>query len=91
MIEKLDPTLREISETQADRRDARSLTVLVGLRMPVDPTRMEELRALGLEPRSIVGDIVTGTISPADLTRLAGHPLVVKIEASRPMQLERFE
>ncbi len=85
MLEKLDPHLREIVEASVDHHDRRALAVIVGLQRTADAQQMKELRAAGLKARSTIGDIITGTVFSADLARVAEHPLVTTIEASRPM------
>ena len=93
MSEKLDPRLAELveqAETESGDR-AVTLDVLVGLDVPLDATSRAELSALGLGVRSEIGTVLTGTISVADVRRLATSPRVVKVEASAPLFRERGE
>ncbi|RQH12661.1 hypothetical protein [Bradyrhizobium sp. RP6] len=91
ILEKLDPHLRQILAESVDQPDPRPLTVIVGLQSAADPRQMNELRAAGLRARSTMGDIITGTILSTDLVRIAEHPLVTTIEASRPMHPNKPE
>jgi hypothetical protein len=85
MTEKLDPALLAMAEEAASDGSRREVVVLVGLRAPAEPEQIAQMEALGLTPRSTLGDILTGKIAIENLNRLAAHPLVVKVEASGPL------
>lgn len=85
MTDKLDPALQAIvSDPDLESAD-RAVTVMIALSVPAGPGETEELEASGVTTRSILGDIVTGRVSVANLQRLAQIPWVVKVESSSPL------
>lgn len=85
---KFDPVLLELIETCSATEANKTLDVLVGLSKAADETELNRLREIGLDLRSTIGDIVTGSIKICDLSRLAASPLVIQIESSRPLYAE---
>jgi hypothetical protein len=67
----------------------RDVTVIVALSSPASDDDLSALRGRGLQVRSVIGDVLTGSASVSDITRIAEHPSVVKIEASTPLYPER--
>jgi hypothetical protein len=87
MNPKLDPILAEMTE-QPELQESR-VTVLIALSMTPDASELAMLEAAGLVTGSIVGDIATGSVTVADLPRLAAMPQVIVIEGGRPMEAEQ--
>jgi hypothetical protein len=85
MNAKLDPTLQAIVSDPDLRDRHQELTVIIALKVPAGPKETEDLRASGVTTRSIIGDIVTGRVSVANLHRLELIPWVVKVESSVPL------
>lgn len=85
MTAKLDPAL-EAMVSDPDLRNAdREVTVIIALNVSAGPGETRELEASGVTTRSILGDIVTGRVSVANLHRLERIPCVVKVESSSPL------
>lgn len=91
MPTKLDPELLELSEQASGEQGERRVEVIVALALAANDAAIGRLRRAGFETRSIIGDIVTGTVSAGNLTKLSRLSNVIKIESSRPMQLEVSE
>lgn len=93
MGEKLDPNLRAKVEAHAAStggiESADIIEVLIGLDRPASDADLEMLKTTGLSVRSVLGDVLTGTIPTGKVAAVAAHPRVVKIEASGAMQMER--
>lgn len=101
MTEKLDPNLKARVEAlavgagAAGGRESASIDaadmveVLVGLDGPASDAELAALKASGLSVRSVLGDVLTGTIPAGRVAGVAAHPKVVKIEASGGLQMER--
>ena len=49
------------------------------------------LRAQGVSPRTVIGDIVTASVAVGDIPKVARVPEVVFIELSRPLQPDVVE
>jgi len=47
---------------------------------------VDRLRQLGLEVRSVAGDVATATLTLSDLTRVAGSPEITFMELARPLR-----
>jgi hypothetical protein len=88
MPTKLDPVLLELSEHASGEEGERRVEVIVALALAADDAVVSMLHRAGLETRSIIGDIVTGTVRAGNLAKLSRLSNVIKIESSRPMQLE---
>lgn len=94
MTEKLDPRLKAQVEAHAARAPggieaADVVEVLVGLDGPASDSDLAALKASGLSVRSVIGDVLTGTIPAEKVAAVAAHPRIVKIESSGDLQLER--
>jgi hypothetical protein len=90
MAEKLDPRLLDmVQHADAGQSDSSAtVDVLVAVDAPIDAAARRDLTARGLNMRSEVGTILTGSIRIGDVSRLAASSRVVKIEASAPLYRE---
>lgn len=90
MQQKLDPRLLEmVQQAQAGVREAAAtVDVMVALSTPLTPALRRDLKTRGLNLRSEIETILTGSIRLSDVSRLAGLAQVVKIEASSPLYPE---
>lgn len=85
MTTKLDPALEAIL-SDPDLGDCdREVTVIIALNVLAGQSETEQLEASGVTTRSIIGDIVTGRVSVANLPRLENIPWIVKVESSSPL------
>lgn len=84
-VTKFDPALLEKVESSSASEQDEVLDIMVALARPADEHELEQLRKAGLELRSIIGDILTGSIKLGRLSKLADSALVIQIEASRPL------
>lgn len=99
MTEKLDPTLLSLVESDEARDDAAkdragsapTIDVLVALTRRADAELLADLASRGLSVRSVVGDILTGSVDRGNVRNLAAADDVVRIDASVPMYLEQSE
>jgi hypothetical protein len=75
---KLDPVLADLVE----HPEAAPPSVAVMVALDIDPHEPEfaSLEAAGLHRRSVVGDVVTGSIAVEDLPRLAAVACVVAVQ-----------
>lgn len=89
MSQKLDPNLRAIVESADAGEPGTSVQVVVGLSAPASQTELDALRRSGLQVRSVIGDVLTGTAEVAKIPGIAEHSLVTKIEASAPLFREQ--
>jgi hypothetical protein len=65
------------------------IEVLIRTEAPLTANQRQELIEAGCAPLTVVGNVLTGTITdPAHLERTARLPFVRRIELSRPMQQE---
>jgi hypothetical protein len=87
---KLDPRLLQMVEALDSEMTDGSVRVdiLLGLNAPFDDAARLTLESLGLETRSVAGDVISGTVRLDDAVRLAQSPLVLKLEAGAPMYSE---
>lgn len=85
MSEKLDPNLRALVDAAEVGEGDRAIQVIVGLSAPASDQELSALRDRGLQVRSVMGDVLTGSAPVAEISRIAEHPLIVKIEASTPL------
>jgi hypothetical protein len=91
MNDKLDPALEERLERAAaapgkpgeDRVD-----VIVALRQPADEATLADLATRGLGVRSVVGDILTGSVDLTSVADLADSDDVVKIDGGGSLATE---
>lgn len=89
MTEKLDPNLREIVEKgMKTPQSGASVQVIVGLSEPASGPQLDALRDSGLQVRSVIGDVLTGTAQVVNIPGIAEHRLVTTIEASSPTFLD---
>ncbi len=90
MTQKLDPRLLELIENAAqDARDLETtLVILLGLDTNLDPDTRHDLEARGLSVRSVIGDVLTGTVRLQDVPQLAASPRVRSIELSSALYPE---
>jgi hypothetical protein len=91
MPTKLDPVLLELTERTDEAEQDRRVEVIVALIEAATDPVVERLNRAGLETRSIIGDIVTGSIRTKNLSRLSELGDVIKIESSQPMLPEGIE
>lgn len=87
-VTKFDPTLLEKIESSSASEQNEVLDIMVALARPADEHELEQLREAGLDLRSTIGDILTGSIKLGRLSKLAESGLVIQIEASRPLYPE---
>jgi hypothetical protein len=85
MTEKLDPHLRAIVESVTDSRSTESVEVIVGLSATASEPELDALRHRGLNVRSVIGDVLTGTAEVNRIADIADDKLVTTIEASAPL------
>lgn len=85
MTEKLDPQLRAIVESVTNPRSTESIEVIVGLSAAASEPELDALRHRGLNVRSVIGDVLTGTAEVNRITDIAEDKLVTTIEASSPL------
>jgi hypothetical protein len=85
MTQKLDPNLRALVESAKTPRSHTSVDVIVGLSGPASEPQLEALRDRGLQVRSVIGDVLTGTAEVDKIPDIAEHKLVTTIEASSPL------
>jgi len=83
MTQKLDPNLQAIVESAA--ASAGTVQVIVGLRAPASEGQLKALRDSGLQVRSVIGDVLTGSAKVERIPEIAEHGMVTKIEASSPL------
>jgi len=83
--EKLDPNLQALVEGPGQQT---AVQVIVGLSAPASEPQLDALRQSGLQVRSVIGDVLTGTAEVAKIPEIAQHDLVTKIEASAPLYPE---
>jgi hypothetical protein len=88
VTEKIDPHLRALLESSRGAESQRTVQVIVALSLPASDDDLHALRTRGLQVRSVIGDVLTGSASLSNVTRIAQHPSVVKIEASTPLYPE---
>ena len=90
-MSKIDPNLLASLEQSEESPSSaeREVSVLVALRASADEAIEEDLSRRGLQVRSRLGDILTGTVRLKDVRELAAASCVVKIEASAPLYPER--
>lgn len=92
VTEKLDPDLKariEALGAGGGIEAADTIEVLIGLDRPASDADLAGLKAAGLTVRSVIGDVLTGTIPAGQVASVAANARVVKIEASRALQQER--
>jgi hypothetical protein len=87
-VEKLDPNLRLLLESASARERQQSVQVIVGLSAPASDAELRALQDRGLNVRSVIGDVLTGSAHLGDIPRIAEHALIVTIEASAPLYPE---
>ena len=85
MSQKLDPSLRALVEGIKTPQSHESVQVIVGLSGPASGPQLEALRDSGLQVRSVIGDVLTGTAEVVKIPEIAEHKLVTTIEASSPL------
>ena len=85
MTQKLDPNLRALVEGVKTPQSQASVDVIVGLSGPASEPQLEALRDSGLQVRSVMGDVLTGTAAVEKIPDIAEHKLVTTIEASSPL------
>jgi hypothetical protein len=92
MSNKLDPALDRLVEESrrggVDEASTRAVPVMVALDHGLTPEDEARLRGCGLELRSVIGDIITGSIAIGSLLALAADPSVVAVEGGRPLEAE---
>ena len=88
MTQKLDPSLQAIVEGAAGATPADIVQVIVGLKAPASEGQLEALRDSGLQVRSVIGDVLTGSAKVERIRDIAQHGVVTKIEASSPLYPE---
>jgi hypothetical protein len=91
MPTKLDPVLLELSEHASGAEQDRRVEVIVALTLAANDAVVGRLNRAGLATRSIIGDIVTGTVRTRNLAKLSRLTDVIKIESSSPFQPEATE
>lgn len=89
VTEKLDPNLKARVEAGSGAEAGDVVEVLIGLDRSASDGELAALKAAGLTVRSVIGDVLTGTVPVAAVAAVAAHPRVVKIEASGSLQPER--
>ena len=85
MNQKLDPNLQAIVEKLPEGASADPVQVIVGLAAPASEVQLEALRHSGLQVRSVIGDVLTGSAKLEKISEIAEHGVVKKIEASSPL------
>lgn len=91
MDEKLNPVLQERVEralSAAGGQDVDRIDVIVALRRPADEDTLADLADRGLGVRSVIGDILTGSVEMTAVPMLAESDEVVTIEAGGLLTLE---
>ena len=88
VLEKLDPNLRLLLESLDARARPRSVQVLIGLSAPATDADLQSLRERGLQVRSVIGDVLTGSAPLSKIAEIAEHALIVRIDASTPLYPE---
>ena len=103
MSDKLDPALAERMSRRAavpDPLPAGDLTrglsgervdVLLGLRRAADDSVLADLAVRGLQVRSVLGDVLTGSIALDQVETLAASDDVVSIESGGRLSTETPE
>jgi hypothetical protein len=91
MPTKLDPVLLELIEHTSEVEQDRRVDVIVALTTAAGDAVVKRLNRAGLETRSLIGDIVTGSIRAKNLSKLSRLTDVIKIESSQPMFPEEPE
>jgi len=86
--DKYDPQLLELSETLDE---AQRVTLIIGLSRVASDDDVAALQARGLNTRSVIGEIITGSALSRDLSSIAELDFVLKIEMSRAMSLDDME
>jgi hypothetical protein len=85
MEEKLDPSLQAMVESPAPLQPDATVQVIVGLARPASQHQLEALQNSGLQVRSVIGDVLTGSAKIDKIKGIAENDLVTKIEASAPL------
>lgn len=85
MSTKLDPNLSALISDPALIGSDRELSVIIALTVLAGPKEQDALAASGVTTRSMIGDIVTGTVAPGNLAKLVQIPWVIKVESSTPL------
>jgi hypothetical protein len=88
--EKLDPGLLDLIEQAENGIVAGTAIVqlLIGLNAPLTVSERDDLLARGLNVRSEIGSVLTGSIAVNQVRKLAESPHVVKLELSAPLYPE---
>lgn len=86
--DKYDPNLLELTESN---NEDTYVTLILGLSLSADQEIVKALAERGLEVRSVIGDIVTGQCQIRHLSDIAGLEYVLKIEASREMDIDSLD
>lgn len=84
MAEKLDPSLQAMVESARTLEADATVQVIVGLARPASQLQLEALRTSGLQVRSVIGDVLTGSAKIDKIRDIAENDLVTSIEASAP-------
>ena len=87
-MDKLDPNLSRLMESTDARESEQPVQVIIGLSAPASDAQLQNLRDRGLQVRSVIGDILTGSASLSKIPRIAEHALIISIEASTPLYPE---
>jgi hypothetical protein len=88
MAEKLDPNLQAMVESPTPLQPDETVQVIVGLARPASQHQLEALRNSGLQVRSVIGDVLTGSAKIGKIRSIAENELVTTIEASAPLYPE---
>lgn len=79
--QKLDPELAQLLEVhQSQPDDALIVDVLLSLSGPAGDAELKSLADTGLQVNSVIGEIITGSISISKLLAVAELETVIKIE-----------
>ena len=87
-MDKLDPHLQMLMESTDARERERPVQVMIGLSAPATDAELQNLQERGLQVRSVIGDVLTGSASLSKIPQIAEHALIVSIEASTPLYPE---
>jgi hypothetical protein len=91
MNDKLDPALEERLERAAaapEGSEAERVDVIVALRRPADDETLADLANRGLGVRSVIGDILTGSVALTAVADVADSDDVVKMDAGGSLGTE---